>query len=397
MTSIYLDQNIYGNILDEQPTNWLAGEIATLLLNAQRSGTAEIWVSPTHVIETAQTTNSDRRQMIATVMLELTEARRMWWGHEFEAVSEFFMFLRAFAPDAIRWPEYFDQRADAARRIWLGALALLAACPNLKIDSLVQNLAFTKATSRLRHARFAADPDRWIDEMIETVEQRKTTNEPKDEFAGMSLEQMQAEIDGLLAKACKLGKKPLQRLNKHRETVARGYGAMEIGGLLPTIFTMPMEMSLVFDIPHIVERWPEFQKELGCASLPDEVRQADYKKLAADPRMLYGVIQHAIYAASGVGLVSTTLSFQVVLRDIQKCINDKAIPTGGLVFDAGHAAALKRFDIFMTADMNFADSLKTMAGVIEERSKGQLQPDVVMNAKQLSKALQSRSTKSRGQ
>ena len=66
MINAYLDQNIYGNILDEQPANWRVGELAAVVLEAQRSRTAEVWVNPTHVIETAQATDIDRRRKLAT-------------------------------------------------------------------------------------------------------------------------------------------------------------------------------------------------------------------------------------------------------------------------------------------------------------------------------------------
>lgn len=389
MIRIYLDQSIYGNILDEQPADWRIGEIAAILLEAQRSQTGQVWLSPTHVLETAQATDIERRRQLATIMLELTGARRMWWGHEFEAINDFFTFLKLFAPDAIRWPEYFDERALTARQICLGALALLAACPNLSIDSVVEGLALTKAKSQLRHAKFAADPGSWVNEMIETVELGKTTAEPKDEFQGMSMEQIKSAKDEFLAAACKLGNAEMRRLNKHRDTIARAYGAMEIGGLLPTIFTRPMEMSLLFDIPHIVEKWRELQKMVGCGPLPLAIQKADRQQLVSEAALTV-VIQHAIYAACRIGLVSTTLSFQTILLDLQKCINKKVIPTGGLLFDAGHAPAMKFCDIFMTTDSDLAESMKTMARFIGDRTQGQFMPQVVTNPKQLLDALRTR-------
>ena len=385
MICVYLDQNIYGHMLDEQPADWRKSKVAEILLKVVRAKTAGVWIGPTHVMETAQASDPVRRQQLASMMLELSEASRVWWGHEFEALHEFVRFVEVVAPGGIFLREYLDHRAATMPQIWLGALALLAACPDRDLDAAVKVLTKAKATSRLRHARFAANPDQFVKELIETVSQRKTTTETKDEFEPLTVEQIESETEVLLARATKLGKKSLDRLNKNRDRVARAYGAMEIGELLRTNFTLPMELQLVFSVPGLVAAWPSIQKATRCDPLPEKVRKADPSQLLGLP-MFYVVLRALIAAVTNIGLPSTTLSFQIILRDLQKCIHDRRIPTGGLVFDAGHAAALTRVDVFMTADVTLAESLKTMAGTIQPMP-GKQRPDIVSNAKQLAEAL----------
>jgi hypothetical protein len=52
--NVYLDQSVYGQMLDAA-ADWQGGEIASLLHDAQRVGTAQVWAGPTHVMETVQT------------------------------------------------------------------------------------------------------------------------------------------------------------------------------------------------------------------------------------------------------------------------------------------------------------------------------------------------------
>jgi hypothetical protein len=162
---------------------------------------------------------------------------------------------------------------------------------------------------------------------------------------------------------------------------------LEIGALLSTIFTNPIELSLVFDIPSIVQNWSNLQQQTNCPSLPPELQNANLNQIAGNQEILQKVIQRVIYAAADKGLSSTTISFEVVLRDLQKCINDRSIPTGGLVFDAAHAAAIECCEIFMTTDDSLAYSMRPIARAIEKQSHGKWKPAVVENAKQLKEAL----------
>ena len=151
---------------------------------------------------------------------------------------------------------------------------------------------------------------------------------------------------------------------------------------------MPFELQFVFDIPHIVNKWPEFQSKLGCPPLPSEVLQADSVKLRSDAHLVQTVLQRAIFAAAKVGLITTEISHQAVLLDLQKCINDKKLPTGGLTFDGDHASAIKRFNVFICQEISLTESLKTIAHMVEDRSKGQHKPQIVSTASQLSQVIQ---------
>jgi hypothetical protein len=392
MTKIYLDQCIYGNILDAPSTDWRYGEVAAILLSAQREGRGEVWVSPTHVIETALTLDPDRRTRLASVMLELAAARRMWWGSDHEAVADFFSLIGEIIPDALRIPAYFTHRVETTRQIWLGALALLAACPWRDIDGVVGQLARTKSINQLRHARFAIDPDGWVQRMIDTVEHTRTTVENDHEFDSMSLEEIRSEVHRLAGARRRLSNPASRRLQRNRDRVARAYGAMEIGRHLPTIFTLPMELSLILDLPRIVEHWPAMQRATDCAALPDTVRQADRAELCVNPSLFREIVQCLIYAVVNVGLVSTTISFETVLRELQSSINDRDIPSGGLTFDADHAAYLPSCTVFMTTDEAFAASLRTMAARLAQQTGGRVAPQIVGNALQLSRAIETAAT-----
>jgi hypothetical protein len=138
---------------------------------------------------------------------------------------------------------------------------------------------------------------------------------------------------------------------------------------------------------HVVERWDEIRKATGCGPLPPELTAVPADELAGDPGAAQAVLEHAIRASARWGLLTTSIGHQVILREMQRCMNDKELPTGGLSFDADHAAALVRHEVFVTFDAGLAASLKTIAAQIDKDTKGQWRPVVVTNAKQLESAL----------
>lgn len=103
--------------------DWRRSPSGEVLFNAQSRGKAEVWAGPTNVIEAVQAEDLSLRKALAAAMLEIIEGRRIWWGYEFEILDEFFRFLRYFAPDVIRYPQFFDHYGNVARQTWLGALA----------------------------------------------------------------------------------------------------------------------------------------------------------------------------------------------------------------------------------------------------------------------------------
>ena len=113
----------------------------------------------------------------------------------------------------------------------------------------------------------------------------------------------------------------------------------------------------------------------------------DRIELGADPAAAVTVIEFAIRAAARQGLLTTSLAVQVILREMQRCMNNVDLPTGGLAFDADHGAALKRHDIVITHDTGFANSLNAMANKLSHDTGGKWRPQIVMTAEQLERAL----------
>jgi hypothetical protein len=75
MKSVYLDQNVFGHMLDSG--DWTTHLIGKLLHdNAEDVG---VWILPTHVIELSQASDHARRARRARLMLKLSYARRSWW------------------------------------------------------------------------------------------------------------------------------------------------------------------------------------------------------------------------------------------------------------------------------------------------------------------------------
>jgi hypothetical protein len=382
---IYPDQNVFSHIANDD-SDWKNNEWASVFLEAQQAGTAEVWAGPTHVIETLQCSDEDFRKRIASIILELIEARRMWWGHEFEALQDFVGFVQIFATKGLRFREYLDRQMETMRQLWLGGLALVASTGTTKFLTAIERLQRIKAVSRLLIARLSANPD-WVDRIVKTAKEWETTTDDVfAEFESMSLQDIEREIDAAAANAKKLGSKALQRLNQNRQEISSAYGALEIGTLLQSIFTLPMELILLFDLAEIRRGLLRVETEKKWVLLSGDVRTVPDVQLVQPP-FTAAILHGAIRAASYAGLVTTSVGYQTVLLEIQKRLNAGQQPTAGLTFDADHSVAITRFEIFATTDGIFAGGLKTIASSLEKRTKGEWRPQVVTNPKQLREAL----------
>lgn len=389
MVKIYLDQSVYGHLIDVSPQDWRKGEIATLLLDSWRSKTAEVWATSTNIIETAQTGDSRRKQLLAQIILDLIDGRRIATGPDFVNLWDFLELMEAVAPGFLRRPEFVRHHEEISKERWLCALALLAAKPDLPAYGFLESMKKAKAISRLLHARFAQNPGEWVEKMIAMVAAGSfTKRDPLVEFENRTSHDLDEETAQLEVTSCRLTKKDLARLNKVRMDLAQRYGGIEIGPIISSVFTLPMELELTFDIVPLVRKWSFLRKRTGCEPLPDLIAKADPMELVTNSEYIHDVLQRAILAATNIGLVSTTLRFQTILLEMQKCINDRELPTGGLTFDADHAVSLMWCDIFVTRDEKLAAALKTLAEFVLERSRAQRVIHIVGNAKQLAKALQ---------
>src|SRR5689334_321094 len=77
---IYLDQSAYSQFLNQSPNDWKQAEVAKILVKEQAAERAQVWASPTNVLETLQTKekNHDARAAGATLIKESlgTQPRR---------------------------------------------------------------------------------------------------------------------------------------------------------------------------------------------------------------------------------------------------------------------------------------------------------------------------------
>jgi hypothetical protein len=148
-----------------------------VLASGIAKGKAEVWASPTHVLETLICADYDaqgnvvagkktaKRTRIAQTLLELCEGKRMNCSYEFILVGEFIELLRQLAPTCIRTERIYERLKSDSQQVFAGALALLAALPSLNRPAAAVPLIRSKLTTQLLHSRFAKDPDHFVDEL----------------------------------------------------------------------------------------------------------------------------------------------------------------------------------------------------------------------------------------
>lgn len=360
VVSVYLDQNVFGHILDAG-ADWRTHPLVRFLLETHKDQTA-VWISPTHVIELVLCSDIQRRQALAQVMLELCGARRMWTGPEFFIIEQFGAFLNAHIPGAFDPRPFFSEYKQIAERLWLGYLGLLAASPILPLGPGVDDVRLAKAQTSLIHARIAADPDASIQKIIECARAFETTADPDPlGLSTLTLAEIQDEILALQAKKTSPTKRHIERLKKERALVAATYGAVDIGAALQAVFKLPCDLELTFDTPLIVKQWPALKKATGCISLPKEIAMAAPEELRAVRSHVLTVLQCGIQAAASAHLSAVSVGYYTVLRELEVKLNQGTIPKGSVALDVDHATACMAFNAFVCHDAALHDNMRSFA------------------------------------
>jgi hypothetical protein len=208
--------------------------------------------------------------------------------------------------------------------------------------------------------------------MIEAAKSWQTTrNDLFAEIDKLKADEIEREILELQDSAKKPDKKHLDRLNKERATIAAAYGALDVGAMLQSVLRLPGALEMTLDTSALVDAWPEAQKRMGLPSMPKSAVDAAPSERRSGA-LFVSIIDAAIRAWAGKLPLTPSLSYEALIRDLTRNINQKELPTAGLVFDADHAAALRRVDVFVSRDKILVETARALAKSIEEVTGGKM-------------------------
>lgn len=375
-TSIYLDQNVFGHLLDSG--NWKSHPIGQVL--EENRDKLNVWVSPTHVIELSQTTDHSRRAKLAQLMLELCDARRMWCGYDFFLVESFGNFLNNYIPGAFNPEPFLNFYKNNAAQLWTGHLALLAAVENLHLGPGAKSVQRSKRESHLLHCRIGADPKVQINQIINAAQQQAiTVNHDPMGFKNLTDDEIEKEIAICKEKATSVPrsdiKNALAQIRKHRKEVSRVYGAIDIGGALHSVFKFPRDLEETFNAEHLVNGWPSLVANCDIKPLPKTVTSNPSKEIIS-------ILNASIEAVANKGLATASIGYHALIRELEVCINNNDFPTAGAAMDVDHAIAALKFSIFVSHDQKLLANVQSFLN-----SCGINDHHAVSDAKQIKKLL----------
>ncbi len=360
MLKIYFDQNVFGHILDSY-SDWHDHPIVKCMLE-EYSDHAALWLSPTHVIELVQCSDPVRRQKLAQIMLELCGGQRMWSGSDFFLIEQFGKFINSLVPGSFKPNLYFEEYKVIAERLWLGYIGLLAASPSIPLGIAVDKVRLTKAQTELIHARIAANPDKYIPQIISCVKNFETTSD--NDLLGLdslTLGDISLELTQLRSQAKPPTQAQIEKIKKARTNIASVYGSMDIGAALDAVFRLPCDLELTFDIPAIVQKWAEIQRSTGCMSLPKHIATESTTELLVNRSHLYAVLNCCINASACSNLAVAEIGYYTVLRELEVKLYRGDLPKGSISLDVDHAIACMSYDVFFCEDQAFYENMKAFS------------------------------------
>jgi len=401
MKRVYLDQCALSNLCVDTAKDWRETKMGQVLDAGMKGGSIEVWASPSNVLETLlcadydangkliPSAKSEKRVRIARTLLEVCEGKRMAASYEFALVGEFMEFLRQLAPNCLQNEDYYERFKLHNQQVFLGIAALMVALPELDRPAAVEQLVRSKVSTQLLHSRFAKDPDAFVDAVVDCAKEfRLTDKNIWEEMDNRSVSDLTAEIEANRSSVKTLSKSAKTTLQKNKTDIALSYGAAEIGQCLDTVFDDMILVMLTFNMAELKASWNLICEKIHkTISMPKSLFEADAEKTATDPMVAAVGLGHFVRHVARGELLSPQVVHQIVLGELEMCLNNGFIPTGGLGFDSEHAAMLTHVHVFVTTDTRLENLAKRASAVISKATKGQWSPVVVSNADQLAAAI----------
>lgn len=386
---VYLDQNVLSVMVREEG-GWKASEYGRILTSEFPN--AEVWISPSHVVELSLHPDAKERSSLASMMLDMTDVRRMAPDYIFEVFEGFLQYLEAGCPNVLRTRAYVDSAANQTSQLFLAALALMATGRQLRSE-VIQRLTRQKVESRYLRAEASAEPDAWLDKVEEAAKRLQLVHgDPRPDVTAKSLDVLKAEILAFEDQAVRI--KDRNRLIKLAPQIVRAYSVGDVMEALGEIFgKLPGDLFFTFNFENLEGQWPELVKRWGCHPLPTGTDVDSSTWMIAEAAQ-------SLWRARG-GVVAADIAQEVIIGHYLERLNERGrerkerleperkwdqLPTDSLTFDADHASlALRRTEVFVTHDRNLATIAKRIAKWLATQIKWECA--VVSDTKELRDAL----------
>lgn len=209
-----------------------------------------------------------------------------------------------------------------------------------------------------------------------------SASHPRRPLPSRARQYIQDEIDANEKNIVKLSNKTKTRLQNDKVEIARAYGAAELGECLMGVFRDPFYALSTFNMDVIKERWGDI---MGNDSKAPKYLGPEGERCTEDIGDRIRAIETIFRVFSRDRLFLSSLPTSVVLGELEMCLNNEELPSGGLTFDSQHAVMLTRADVFVTHDGRFANLAKRAAGIINDTGCHTVQ--VVTDAGELEAAL----------
>ena len=388
---IYLDQNAFSHIARTKG-EWRENPYAQVL--KKHEAIAEVWVSPTHVVELALCPDASLRKRLAEIMLALSSGRRMMRDYGTLVVAGFLAYVESRCAGSISSRSYVEYYDETLKQLFLGALALMAMEhePN---PSVIERVTRMKVESRWLRAEAGKDPHSWVAAVKECASELRLTAGPtRPELAAKTLEGLAAEIRDFEQQAQRIDKKDRVAVDKERALFVRAYAVGDVFDALDSTFgQLPGDLHLTFNFPLLADNWTDVSAQLKCRPLPKEPALDNHALWMLDE------LVRSLWKPENGGVSAASLAQEALFRDYVDRLNESEkdrnerikregenLPTDSLTFDADHAGlALGNINVFVTRDQVLLNSCKTIAKAWAEPLKWQCEP--VFSPEQLEKAI----------
>ena len=356
---IYIDTN---SLNDIAPKNiiWDKTHLGKFLVEQVNLGNIEVWASPANVLEIALNKDLEQRNNMATALNTLISGQRMMPSKEFQIIDDFLNLIEFIWNNSIKSERLEFLKANSSRT-YIALLGQLSALKNYDCSKGFIKVIAPKIATQIINDKILENPKEELEKRINAIKNKEYSHiDYFDELSTLGIDELENRKILLREKTYSIDKKAVKYLQKNIHTLIDGYSLDDLTFACSQVFVYLEDLISTIDFYNIVTNWNnkspiEKKKNSGIKQLEKEIvnRITNKKETLKDYRIILNEIIQRFYKQLNFPQISN----YIIVKDLEKGLNNGKIPTGGVVLDSSHSIACLYTNILLSRDERLNSSV----------------------------------------
>jgi hypothetical protein len=376
---IYID-NCSLNDIAPKDNDWANTVLGKYLIEKSNNGEIEVFCSPASVFEIALNKDLEQRNNMARALNTLIRGQRMMPSKEFYIVDNFLNVIEdtwSSTTSKVR----LESLKENSARIFIALLGQLAALKDYDCSKGFIGVIAPKLATQVIHSQIFDNPKDEIQKRIDAIQNKQYSHlDYLKDFENLSIEELNMMQKAFEEKKYNIDKKAITLLQRNQEILINGYSLDELSFATNQVFVYSEDLyTTIIDFSKIVFDWDtksDLEKKRNKSIKPldhDFVNRFNDKNFTiSDTRLLMKLLVNRFHDQLQLPIVSN----HIIIKDIEKGLQNGKIPSGGIILDSSHCLSALFCEILFSRDQRLNASvdywfnqIKKETGAFRETAK----------------------------